>query len=219
MIVSDVVKRVRRQFGDDFKGRIGDNDLFRWINDAQREIAIENKLLQKNTTQALSAGVAKYAVPADILQLHSITRNGFLLQGYSLKEFQAQNEDSDSQVTGEVTSFTVWAGNIWIWPYPAVGTSAPGNIVIYYTRIPADVDALADAIDLPLIYHNRVVEYCMAMAMELDEDREGYALKMQEFKVGVAATKNESEDLKIDQYPGITVVPEDYDFQNLAVYW
>ena len=219
MIVSDVATRVRRQFGDDFGGRIVDGDIFRWINDAQREIAMENKLLQKNVTKALVAGTAKYALETDMLQLHSITRNGFLLQGYQLKEFQALNEDSDAQVTGEVTSFTVWAGQLWIWPYPPTGMATPGNIVIFYTRTPTDVTALGNTIDLPLIYHNRVVEYCLAMAMELDEDREGYSLKMQEFKVGVQSTKNESDDLSIDAYPGITVSPEDYDFGSLAVYW
>lgn len=219
MIVSDVAIRCRRKFGDDYKTRVADADFYRWINDAQREIAVENKLLQKNVTQALAAGTSKYPVPADILQLHSITRNGFLLQGYQLNEFQALNEDSDAQVTGEVTSFTVWAGNIWIWPYPPTGTVTPGNIVIYYTRTPVDVDALSDSLDLPLIYHNRVVEYCLAQMAEFDEDREGYALKMQEFKVGVANTKNETDDLKIDTYSGITVSPEDYDFGSLAVYW
>ena len=217
MITGDIVKRVRRQFGDDFKGRFGDSDVFRWINDCQREVAVDNKLLQKNVTQALTGGTPKYNIPADMLKLHSVTYNGSPMQGYQLKEFQDQFEDADAVHTGVPQSFTVWAGQLWFWPYPPPGDNTH-SVVIFYTRFPVDVTTLSSAIDLPLMYHNRVVEYCMAQAMELDEDREGYALKMQEFKVGVQNTKDDSEFLTQDAYPGIQVSPDDWDYSHMAVY-
>jgi len=220
MIVLDVATRVRRQFGDDYKTRISDADIFRWINDAQREIAVENRLLQKNVTLPLVGGTPKYAIFADILTLHSITYFGVLLEGYQLKEFQALNEDSNAEVTGIPTCFTVWAGQFWFWPYPPVGQD-DHDVVVFYTRTPVDVTALTGAggaIDLPQMYHNRLTEYCLAMASEMDEDREGYALKMQEFKVGVQNVADDSQMLKQDEYAGITVSPDDWDYSAFGVY-
>jgi hypothetical protein len=50
MLVSEIATRVRRQFGDDVGILITDADIIRWVNDAQREIAVKANLLQVRAT-------------------------------------------------------------------------------------------------------------------------------------------------------------------------
>ena len=221
MIVSDVIASARRQIGDDFESRFSDADFYRWINAAQREISLSNNLLQKIAYVPLVGGQSQYTlstIASDIRLLHSVTYNSVPILGMGLKEFLDNTRDADSTVTGGPVSFTVFAGKLWLFPYPPTGVDDQ-EIQLFYTRVPTDVDAGADSLDLPLDYHNRVLEYCLAHANEMDEDREGYALKMQEFTVGVQNTQDETDWVNRDAYPTISVDPDSYDFNYMGVYW
>lgn len=217
----DIVKRVRRQVGDDFAGRIGDRDIRRWVNSAQREIVTTNNLLQKTAYIQLVPEVSKYDFPQDIHLLHSISYDGLNLVGLQLKEFQDLNKDNEGVMIGKPLNFTVWAGKLRIHPTPPLAAQAPGQLEVYYTRRPTSLEDedYETELDLPDLYEERIVEYCLAQVAEMDEDREGYAMKMQEFQVGVANLKDETEWWQRDAYPGIAVSPDDYDHIYSGVYW
>ena len=208
----DVKSRVRRQIGDDFGGQYSDTDVVRWINAAVREIVLTNDLLQKTATSALVGDQYEYPLPNDVMKLHTLTFRGVPLDGMGFREFMVFTRDADAQAHGLPQIFTVWAGKIRIYPYPHETPVPQENIQIFYTYKPAAITGGSEAEELPLetIYENRIVEYCIAQANEMNEDREGYALKMQEFQTGVRNTQDEHWEDDRGAYPVISVVPEDY---------
>jgi hypothetical protein len=208
MLASDIATRVRRTFGDDAGILITDADILRWINDAQREIAVKANLLQVRATTAVAPGVNEVAVPANILRLHSVKFQNVKLIALS------QNEADQFDLGAVPTTSRATPTHYWLFAntltlYPAPNTTDPDDLKMYYTRTPVEVTALGDTPELPVEYHNRIVEYCAAQAAEMDNDNGRYQLKMGQFEAGVSELKGLGEQDQNDVYPTITVSSAD----------
>lgn len=198
MLVSEIALRVKRQFGDEAGIQVTDPDIFRWINDAQREIAASNDLLQTVATTAVIPGQQTYALPSDILLLRSVHYQGSKLRPLTSRE--AEEYLVDGLASGRPTHFWSWANQINLYPQP--DTSDPDDMKIFYTRQPTAITTVNDTPELPLEYHNRIVEYCLAQAYELDENWAAAQQKSQQFSAGVVDMKGKEE--VVDYYPHIT---------------
>lgn len=207
MLVSEIALRVKRQFGDEAGAQITDADIIRWVNDAQREIAVNNDLLQTTATTATVNGQDQYTLPSDVLTMRSVRYGGRKLAYLSPEESSAMI-GSDGTTKGTPTHYSVWARNIDLYPAPDVDD--PDDIQLYYTRQPVAVTAAGDEPELPQQYHNRIVEYCIAQAYELDDNTESYQNKMKQFNEGVEKLKGQGDWQSQDVYPSITVSPGDY---------
>jgi len=205
MKVGDVITRVRKIAGDIDVLQFSDADIFTWINDAAKECASDNQLLQKDATTTVTLGVNEYNLPEDILKLHSVRYNTEKLNLVTMNEFDNTISGYGSNEKGTPLVGYVWAGKLKLFPIPDNSTE---KIVVSYTRSPVEVIAVSDAIDLPTMYHRRIVDYCLAMVAEQDDDMERYQMKMEEFKTGVQNLKDQPE-WDNDQYPSITVSDRD----------
>jgi hypothetical protein len=79
--LSEIIKRVQRQFGDDVQAQITKEDIVRWVNDACLEITTNNYTNQgilKGHTPVV-VGQAEYKLPPDLLLLRSVRANGIKL--------------------------------------------------------------------------------------------------------------------------------------------
>lgn len=203
MIVSEIALRVKRQFGDEAGAQITDADIIRWVNDAQTDIAVNNDLLQVSATTATTAGTQKYTVPTNLLILRSARWKGVKMQSLSMEEADQLTISGDTGASGTPISFWQFARQIYVWPPPdANGTT---DLTLFYTRQPVQVTAVGDTPELPIQYHPRLVEYCIAQAAELDDNLGHYQLKMQEFKGGIDELKSNAQWESQDFYPSITV--------------
>jgi len=206
MLVSEVASRVKRQFGDEVGAQITDADIIRWVNDSQREIAVYNDLLQTVATTAIVAGRDQYTLPPDVLTVRSVRLAGLKLS------FLSQNETSNfisTTTAGTPTHYSIWALKMDLFPTPT--TADPDDIQIYYTRQPAVVTAVTDTPELPLQYHNRIVEYCIAQAHELDDDMQSYQSKMEMFSTGIDKLRGIDAGEQ-DVYPSVSVGLDDGGF-------
>lgn len=217
MLVSEIATRVKRQFGDEAGAQITDADIIRWCNDAQTDIAINNDLLQVSAYTATTAGTQKYTVPSNLLILRSVKWQGVKLQMVSMEEADALTlSTSSSSPTGVPTTYWQFARQIYLWPIPS--TNGTSDLVLYYTRQPDALTATSDTPELPLQYHNRLVEYCIAQAAELDDNLQQYAMKMSQFKQNVDNLKDNATWEQHDVYPSITASLRDYGGDSLLGY-
>lgn len=216
MIVSDIYNRVKRQFGDESGVQVTDTDILRWINDGQRQIVMSNEGLLETTTTANSvADQAEYTLPTNLLIFKSVSFKGtgqvsyVQLRGMSFNEFQKHIDswDGDTTQTGTPVVYTIYAGNLILYPIPE--TSISSAIKIYYTRKPTDVDSSDDTPDLPLLYHETLVKYCLQQAYEMDEDWEASTSKSTEVAADLSLLKGRDDWKQQDTYPTITVLTED----------
>jgi hypothetical protein len=194
LTVQKIADRVRRQFGDANASIITDQAMFDWINDAMREIVLANNLLAIKATSATVAGTSSYNIPADLLSLHHVSYKGEPLEETSVQAAQDTIESMDDAAkypTGIPSMYWMYGTQIFLYPSP--NTSGAADLTIYYNRNPVEVAAVGATPELPARYDNRIIEYCLAMAAEIDEDDSKYQLKKAEFKQGVSETSDEEE--------------------------
>lgn len=220
MLVSEIATRVKRTFGDEAGVQIADADIIRWVNDAMREIAIAADLMQTLASTALISSQNSYALPPDILTLRSVRYNGIKLTPLSPSEFE-EYIDSTASIypTGRPTHFSVYATSIQLYPAPDNNAVTGGSLQIFYTRRPLETTTTNDTPELPVQYHNRIVEYCLQQAYELDENWGAAQAKAQQFEKGVNELRNEQTWSARDFYPSITTLPEDSEGAYQEMYW
>ena len=212
MIVQDILTRVQRSFGDTANIQIDQTDIIRWINDAQAEIVLQNKLLQTISTSATITGQSSYTLPTNILTLRSIKVDGINIKALSLSEAETEIPNFDNAATYPVDiprSFWIWANQFTLYPAPS---SQVSTIKLYYVRTPVDVTLLTDTPDLPTSYHNRLVEYCLQQAYELDENWAAAQAKGSQFAAGVQQTRNLTDWPEEAFYPSITSTDTSFDY-------
>lgn len=214
MNVSDVATRVRRTFGDDSGVQITDDDIIRWINDAQLQIVTDNEeLLETVATANIVATQADYTLPTDLNTLRSLMYNNFRIRSLSFAEFNEYIDGFKAPVSGggygngKPEVFMVFGSTVTLFPTP--DTSITNGLRIYYAKYPSSVGTLADGLGVPDRYHLSVVEYCMSQANELDENLEMAAYKKNSFDSQVQKLKNQEKQTTTEYYPTITTLPED----------
>lgn len=203
MLVSDIITRVRTTAGDKDALQFTDQDVMRWINDAMQEVAADNQLLQKIATTATVAGTDNYAIPTDILKLHSVRLDGRKIRVTTLNDAE-QDYGFEEPERGDPSLCYVWAGFIKFLPIP----DRVQDLEVVYTRNPTDVTAVGNTPELPPMYHQRLMDYCLAQVAQMDDDMDRYNIKMNEFRTGVQNLKDHPE-WEHDAYPYITVSERD----------
>ena len=217
MNVSEILTRVKRQFGDESGVQVTDEDIIRWINEGQRQIVMQNEgLLETTATANAVVNQQEYVIPATALILRSVSYQSpddmsyYKLEGLSMPQLDAYIDgwDGDAFSTGTPLVYTIFGGNILLFPIP--DRSATNAIKIYFNRTPVDVVTGADIPDLPLLYHDSLVKSCLQMAYELDENWDGAKEKAIQLDADVALLRGRDAWKKQDTYPIMTVLPEDY---------
>lgn len=223
MNVQDVVTRVQRKFGDEASVQVTTDDIIRWINDAQLQIALSNEgLLETSALADIVQGQAEYDVPADMSVLRSLAYKGFRVKYMSFAEFNEYIDGFDAQVgvspygPGIPEIFMVWQNKITIFPKPSEDLT--GGLKIYYVKQPTSVGNLADPLTVPLQYHLAVVDYCMQQAYELDEDLEKSSFSKGKFDETTQKLNDRNKWTSQEYYPRITTLPEDENYGNYG-YW
>lgn len=210
MNVQDVATRVKRTFGDDAGVQVTDDDIIRWINDAQLEISVANEdLLETVGTADIIANQADYSMPADINQLRSLMYDNMRIKYLSFNEFNEYLDgfkDPTNYGSGIPQVFMIYGSTVTLFPAP--NQSITGGLRIYYAKHPALVANLADTLGVPTRYHNTIVDYCLKMAYEMDENPEMSQMKEGQFASSVQKLKSQEKSTQ-EYYPRITTLPED----------
>jgi hypothetical protein len=211
--LSDVKLRIKRQFGDDAGIQIQDADIVRWVNDAQREIANQNDdILMVTATANVVANQGAYTLPADLRLLRQIKYNGLHLKPMTLNDFNEYIDGLDNPQNysqGNPLVYNVWAGSFNVFPVPSTSAALVNGFTIYYLRNPVDVVNDTDNLEFPNGYHNHIVEYCLRMAYELDENWGASQQLNQRFQQGINGLKDREAWQAREVYPSITVRAED----------
>jgi hypothetical protein len=215
--VLDVANRVKRTFGDDAGVQVTDDDIFRWINDAQLKISVDNEdLLETVGTANIVQGQADYSVPSNMNTLRSLMYNNFRIKGLSFGDFNEYLDGFKVPASesvfglGRPEVFMVYGATMTLFPTP--NQSITDGLRIYYSRHPASVGNLADALTVPDRYHPSVVDYCLQQAYEMDENAEMIGFKKSQFDESVQKLKEQEKWTNREFYPTITTLHEDSEY-------
>lgn len=208
--VNDVANNIRRSFGDESGVQISDADIIRWVNNGQLEICSSAIVKRANSTTNLVAGQSEYDLSSlKIHKINSLRVSGTKAEYLTFQDFdeKVQTQDPSSYNTGTPYLWTEWAGKILLYPTPSV--DQVNGISVFYIPLPDDVTSMSDTLYVPDIYFNRLVEFVLAQAYELDDDPENSQFKLSQFSSRLSSMGDDDTDPSIDFYPVITVDPED----------
>lgn len=206
--VSDVLSHIKRQFGDEAAVQITDSDIIRWVNAGQAEIFRRSEPIKSSMTADIVAGQATYSFPGDILRVQALLFNGLPLRQLSSQEAEEYilDEDPNSTAAGSGIIWYEWGGTFTIYPTP--DTDSANGLTIQYIRKPAIVDAATDLLSIPDTYYNRLIEYVLQQAYEMDENFQAAELKGTQFTQNLESHTNPENTIG-NTYPTITVLDED----------
>jgi hypothetical protein len=186
--VGDVYQQVKRVFGDESGVQLTNDDIARWINEAQVDIASQNQVLQATATMNVIGGTATYSLASVTPRIDSIA--SILLDGrrvgnipISQAEESISLADPEATETGAPQFWYEWAGDITFWPVP----NKNYNMLIRYTAQPTNVStSTTDVLSVPDECFTDVCNYVLMRAYEMDENPEMMAAKQAEYSASVA---------------------------------
>lgn len=205
---NDVASYVKRQFGDESGVQVTDQDIIRWINMGQTEIFRRNKPIKKTGTADLVAGQYKYTFPTDVMQVEKLRVKGITIEQLSFQEAEEYINRVDP-VTASTALPKVWydyGGSFMFYPIP--DTSSVGGIELFYVPEPTSISVITSQLSVPDAYYNRLLEYVMAQAHELDENFTASQVKSTQFQSGLDIQNLEDDNIR-NTYPRVTVLWED----------
>jgi hypothetical protein len=186
--VGDVYNQVKRVFGDESGVQLTNDDVARWINEAQTDIATQNQVLQATATMNTVANQATYslaAVSPKIDSIASILLNGRRIGNIPISQAEESISlaDPEGLEIGAPQFWYEWAGEITFWPKPGQVYS----MLIRYTAEPTAVTTTTtDLLSVPDECFSDVCNYVLMRAYEMDENAEMMAVKQAEYSTSVA---------------------------------
>ena len=192
--VGDVYSQVKRAFGDESGVQLTNEDIARWINEAQVDIAEQNQVLQAKATMMTVAGQSTYSLSAitpPIDSIASILLNGRRIGNIPISQAEESISlaDPEGLEVGAPQFWYEWAGEVIFWPKPGQAY----NMLIRYTAEPTDVTtSVGDLLSVPDECFTDVCNYVLMRAYEMDENAEMMAVKQAEYSSSVAE-RGESE--------------------------
>jgi len=192
--VGDVYNQVKRAFGDESGVQVTNQDIVRWINEAQVDIAKQNQVLQTTATVNVIGGTDTYSLSAVTPKIDSVA--SILLNGRRIGNIpvsQAEESislaDPDGVESGAPQFWYEWAGDVTFWPIP----NKNYEMLIRYTAQPTNVTTTSsDVLSVPDECFTDVCNYVLMRAYEMDENAEMMAVKQAEYSTSVAE-RGESE--------------------------
>lgn len=204
--VSDVINYVTRQFGDESQVQLLSSDIIRWINQGQMEINSKNLVLRNSSTTPVVSGQDTYAKPSDCMRVTAIKYDTWLLPYIGFDQYQLKYQGPTAG-TGTLVplSWTQFGDQIILAPPPSDSSKL---ITIYYIPETPLNKTGTETLALPDRYFDRLCEYVMSKAYELDEDWNAHQVQRGLLETGLTAMSNEETNA---QGPYPVVVDYSYD--------
>lgn len=200
MNVVDIKRQVRKRFGDPGGVMIKDQDIYDFINDAQLQIARQTETM---TSTSSSTGAAMPYTGVDIVEYRFVTYNNRPLVFTTQDDLLAKGLDLTYRASPDYWYALENSNTISTYPLPPVADTTP--MAISYVRKPADIVADGTALEIRNIYHNDIVNFCIARCHELQQNWQAAQMAMSEFTNGLAQSRYEG--LSADD--GYSVVRDD----------
>lgn len=208
--VSDVAADVKRTFGDEASVQVTDSDIIRWVNQAQTEIVSKNQILLASGNTPSVANQYVYSLSElNIQSIRSVHYDGAKIKSLTFQDAEEyiSKDDPQHNATGIPEFWYTW-GNSELMLYPTPAT-ADLPIAVYFYALPTTVTQTDDFLSLPDNYYNRVLEFVMSCAYEMDENFAASEARINRFESNLVSMHEDENKGAQDFYPVMYVRPED----------
>lgn len=201
MIVSDVIRKAQRRFGDSNNILISQADFFDFIDDAQLRITREvGNIFATNTA---AANTYPLTLPATFLQGQRVEYGGNPLSLITVEDLEARSIDETLIIsTPEFYYYDQNKVNL----YPIPQTTDTTSVVFTYFKTPTVITTTGQSLEVPTSFHEDVVTWVVMRSHERNENWNAVQIMQQEFANSVGNRMEEAK-VKDDSYP---IIRDDY---------
>lgn len=202
MEVDVALRKIKRQFGDEYNVIIVDEDIFYWIHEAELDI------IRQTASNDIQIQVAANTFP--VLIAGNVIVKRVAVNGRALTYTTRNELDSVGTITAEGTS------NQWYWEshkvflYPVPLAADNYNVDVIYCRVPTEMTVGGtNTFTVPEVFHEDVVKYCIARAHNKNMNWKAAEAEMEAYDRNVSTRRHEVQASDAPIYKGID--PMDYD--------
>lgn len=203
--VSDVISSVTRQFGDESGVQITEDDIIRWTNTACMEMNSKNKILRARATVQRIPDSYTLEIPSDVMIITDILWVDSSLAPHRLEKVSTL--DYYENYAKDATLLNKSDPKVWVWMQDGTGfiyvsPVGPDNattFIINYVPEPPALNTSGDTLPLPDRYFDRIVEFVLSKAYELDENWQARQAMLSDFNQNMD-TLNHAETDSIGEY-------------------
>lgn len=172
----DAITKVRSLIDESSSVFWEDDEITRWLNEGQNDIARRSECLRDSSTVSVTAGTQEYSAPTDMVR---ITRVTYAPTGSNqIYPLTYRDMHSADAIWGTMQATTDGTPAIWTsWGFPPSLTitlfptpTQDGNINVFYYRLPSTLAQDSDTIEVPGGWEDLVVEYAIMLALRKDGD-------------------------------------------------
>jgi hypothetical protein len=200
----DVWSYVIRQFGDESGVQIVNSDVIRWINQAQAEINSKNLILRSKVSIPSTASVDTYTKPVDCMRITAVRYDNMLLPYIGFDDYLVKYQGTPQ--TDYPVAWTQYGNGVILTPLPSDSNK---TIDLFYIPETGNVTGNGDYLSLPDRYFDRICEYVMSKAYELDEDWNAHQVQRGLLENNLTAMSNDETNTQ-GPYPVVV----DYSYDN-----
>lgn len=208
MNLTELIRVVKNEFGDEASVVIDDTDIIRWANDGQLEIVRRTDSLETNSVVPTVIDQTSYVL-ASALKINRVTYDGAGLVKISKAQLNKWYPDRGTTGYGNGTPnvVAVFGNKIEVYPKPA----AVKNLTIFYVPKPTPLSSPGNLVlDIPEEMHDDLVQYCLRRAFEQNGDWQAASIKDQKFGAQTAESMAQFSWNDADSYPVVQDVVDGY---------
>lgn len=209
MNFGDILIRVQREFGDEDEVQLERDDVLRWTNDAQLEIARKTEAIVRTLVLSGHQSQAVYKMKRDFLKIRDVFYDGNKLNYVSIQDLDkiAPTRAAAPIQTGIPNVFSARYRQVFLWPAPDANGK---RIQVEYIARPRLVIEDEDELELPEQYQAPILSYCMSHAYMLDGNMVPAQARNQEFETKSNALIGDPQWSSTETYPMIGSSVEDW---------
>jgi len=208
MLVADALRKIKRQFGDEYNVVIIDQDIYDWIHDAELDI------IRSTSSNDLTIPVPSSSFPAvvpDKVTIKRLSINNRALTNISLPQLDMMRMNITN--TGTPLYWYFEGYKAYLYPVPDTAIS----VDITYVKTPDTMtDTGPNAFTVPEVFHEDVVKYCLARAHNKNQNFRAAEAEMEQYDRRVSTRRNEAQapDTALYKIPDAS----DYDCYDTEYY-
>jgi hypothetical protein len=208
MLVSEIQTQVKNIFGDTAQAQITDAMILDWINNGQMDICRKSECLEAPYTANLVAGTDQYAYPADFIKEQRLMVNGIKMVRLTLSSIDMLFPDRLSAPMQSSTLYYFhWQRKFNLYPVPPA--SVTGGLVVWYVRYAATLTAPGNTPEIPTMFHEDLVRFCLWHAWEQDQEWGAAQQAKQDYDTRLLKTIYDSQVEESESYPAVQLCAGD----------
>jgi hypothetical protein len=205
MLVSDALRKIKRQFGDEYNVVIIDQDIFDWIHEA--ELDIIRSVSDNDLTLSVPSSTFPLSIPEKVT-IKRVSINHKTLMYITLPQLDMMRLNELEQ--GETQYWYFQGAKVYLYPVPTVGTT---TISVTYVKAPDEIISSAGSFTVPEVYHEDVVRFCLSRAHNKNQNFRAAEAEMEAYDRRVSNRRNEAQSPDTILYKA----PDPFDYDEYVV--